>query len=365
MRFENIFDAGYYETALADIAERDGTLERVSNLRHFLERYLQLELTLTSAHKLSVKNVVVNLRDGAKVDVTDSLLVAAEYALKVKTAPVLEENVARLFFVRQAVVAETDLITSIAATDNFGRVHHSPYIADARLLSAAKKQRPLDWRSTENSILGDYTLRRAPSRIEFGPNLGNLGPHIGARLIPTQGSPYQAAIDDDEANSMAAFLRRLPESFGFTALTVREGAIFSDISPLEEQAFYTAKRAVHVVDNGSLTVRFIEPPTSLHAVATCLLVAFALGGYLCQTRYAASRQTLTLGYWVGDGAGILLPPGDSKWAEVDVTGRFGIQCADLLVDVLRANPATPARRSELEKFLTEYWHSVFPDDGRA
>lgn len=361
MRFEDIFSEGYLETGIAEISERSGTLQKVPNLKHFLDRYIELEMSISGSPRLSISGVSVKKSDGTEVDIGDALRVPGDHVLEIEKRPTLEENIARVFYVKEGVIGDPRTILSISARDNQGNNHQTGRIRDFEALDRGNYPRFDFTESGDDSLVEASDLKQAPSRLNFGPYLPNLGPHIGATLQPSLGSPYQAPIDDEEAEHIVSFIRRLPGCNRFGSLTVREGAIFSDIEPLTEQDFFAASKAIHIVDNGTITSRFIGALPDRNDVFHCLLVTFAVALYLRSTRFTVNEQSLTLGYWVGGGtSSTLLPPADSKYGVIHVAGDFATQCTDIVVDVLRGKYDTAAKRTEIAEELRAYWNVTFP-----
>jgi len=368
-RFENIFHDGYLETALADVHERDGRLEKVSNLRHFLDRYVEIELTLADAQKLSVRDVFINLRDGTSLNIGDELLMAGNRGFESAARPVLEQHVTRSLYVPQdRVPGGPSAIVRLVVRDDVGRLHKSARGVDAAELSVKTRRHPSGWTPPRRSTTVQYALNEAPSRLSFGHYVGNIGPHVGCMLQPTSGSPYQPPIDQDEADDIARLVRGLPGCDAFEATTVREGAIISNPESLTAEAFFQAPEGIHIADNGTVTVRLMGMPTTLEELFRPLLILFVLAQYLCETRFTISTQHLTFGYWIGDGVEnkYLAPPGDSKYSTIEACDSdFAVQCADVVVDVLRARELAPRRLSEAEELLRAYWSSVFPINRNA
>jgi len=246
-RFENIFKTVYFETALAEMHEEKDSLS-TTGLGHFLNRYIELTLTLEDSPKLTIAAVIVESKKDSEE--FNELLAPLDSNFGAVTLPVLEERVSRVFYVDEAAIKmPTESIHCVLVRDTSGAVHKSKRIANIGDLDAKLERNPLHETILRLDHEPIYELKPAPAWLGFGINCGNIGWHLGARIRPENGTSYQPAFDETEAAQLAQFVKQLPGCDGLSYLTVNDGVLLANTELTDMREFNKAMRAIHVADS--------------------------------------------------------------------------------------------------------------------
>lgn len=362
-RYENVFKTGGYETAVAELNEAKGTLPG-TGLGHFLRRYLELSFTLEDSPKLTIAAIV--LQSATSSQDFHELLSAEDSTFKTVVRPVIEERVASIFYVDEATITiPLDSITSVLVRDTSGASYKMRHTARIEDLDAALEPNTFAQWIQDLDDSHTYELKRSASWLGFGRNLENIGWHIGTRITPMNGSPYQPAFDDAEADSLTDFARQLPGCDQLSYLTVNDGLVMTNIELRgTKDSFYDATRQIHVADSGVIEVCFRDPGNDdLEALYRVLAITVSLAHFINRSRQTWPRQRLHLGYAGATNKNLeyLPEPGNDKYDTIDVSKiDFGIQFAGIVVDLLRDGRGPLRDRQAVIASLNEYWQRTFP-----
>lgn len=354
---------GYLETGLAEIHKEDGTLSATS-LAHFLDRYLELTLTLEDSPKLTVAAVILRGREGSEEH--HQLLAPLESGFEPMALPILEERVSRVFYLDESTVKlPVEKIERVIVRDTSGAQHRSRPIRNIRDLDAR-----LEPVIPINEMLNadrekSYPLKQSASWLGFGPNCPTIGWHMGARVIPENGTSYQPAFDKAEAARLADFMKQLPGCEELNFMTVNDGVLLANADlHKKREFFYSASRAVHVSDSGVVEMCFRGPDgNDLDALYAVLADVLAIAHYINSTRLTWPIQRVHVGYAGADGKGFqhLPEPAADRYATIDVSKLdFELQLAGLVVDLLRDAFGPLRDRIDVISSMKDYWAMTFP-----
>jgi hypothetical protein len=359
-RFENIFRAGYYETALAEIRSND----RASGLGHFLTQYIEFTLTLENVTKATVGAVI--LESASKRDEIHELLVPLEFGFEALVRPVIEENVSRTFCVDEASISfPVETLQRIVVRDTLGNLHQTRKIRNIDDLDARREPHPIGEVLSKLALEPEYKLKQSASWLGFGLNCEGIGWHVGARLTPENGTAYQPAFDDAEAARLTEFIRQLPGFADVQYLTVNDGVIIANADLSDKNNFYhSASCQMHVSDSGIVELCLRGPgDNDLTALFSALAIVWATARYVWGTRMTWPKQRLRVGYAGVTGKAFkhLPEPGADRGGNVDLmASEFGPQVADVVVDILRDGHGPLRDRTAVLDQLNTFWKSSFP-----
>jgi len=364
-RFEDIFNTGRLETAIAQMKQDNNTLAD-SNLGHFLNRYIEISVTLEDASKLTIETLILTASKRRSLQF-ERLLSPSEAGFEVSHHPVVDEGASRTFYLDEAAIGiPAESISRIAVKDTSGRLHSSKPISNIAALDAALSLKPLGEGILNIERERRYELKPAALWIAFGPNCENLGWHVGARMTPENGTPYQPAFDESEAVRLAQFAKQLPGCSSIEHLTVNDGVLLANADLHDKKDFfYHASRAIHITDSGIVEVRFVDPARDdLEGLYMVLVVSLSIAHYLHLSRLTWPLQRLHVGYAAGKDKELphLPQPGSERRDTIDVSRiDFASQVAGIVVDFLRDAHGTLRDRADIVTVLDRYWNQLFPD----
>jgi len=362
-RVANILDAAYFETSLAELYRSQDRLDNYPPFRAYLDEYIEIEATLSDATRFTISEIVVEgLEKPARFR---EILRVDGGSLGSIRRPVIEDSRTALFYIRERNIPfSAESITRVAIINASGKVHKSLRIRDASAVNARLEPVPGDDELADMLAREDHKPRAPfPQWLGFGMLAQSFGWHVGARLIPEAALPLTIPFDERDAEALAGFLRTLRWE-GVHYLTVPGGVLLADVHSLTVDSFRTARRQMHVADDGALEVLLIRPELSdLDAVFVTLATLFATARFIYFAWRSYPLQRLTFGYATAediDTPNLRRPSTSDQYATLNMaTGDFAEQFCDVVYNVLRDGSGTLRDRKDILAWLRSAWNADY------